>query len=369
MSLLLLSLLLQSYASNNVILFIGDGMGPAVVTASRIQYDGLAWDKFPNTAIVSTKSYNNHVTDSAAAATAMATGSKTDNGVLSLSPKDSKEHRSSLKTLADIAKSKNYSVGLVTTTEVTHATPAAFYSHREDREDDSGIAIDLFNSKLDLMFGGSTKSVEKALSKNPAKFSILRDKKDLPSLPGKPYLGIFEMGHIPYYETSEFNKATQPRLYEMTASAIDVLSKNKAGFFLMVEGGRIDHALHKNNIPQALIETSEFSLAVTTAMEKLKQLKKLDKTLIIITADHDTAGLNINGYLNIKKPLITDRKIATSEKDSIPVLTSTAPVHAHSAAHTAVDVSLYARGPCGQSFSGLIENTDIFNKIQSCLNK
>ncbi len=367
MILFLVFSLFQSYAANNVILFIGDGMGPSVVTASRIQYNQLAWDKFTNSAFISTKSNDNHVTDSAAAATAMATGSKTDNGVLSLTPKDNGK-RSPLKTLADIAKAKNYSVGLVTTTEITHATPAAFYAHQDNRENDLGIANDLIHSKIDLAYGGSTMALDEALNKDPGTFKVLKQKADLPSTSGK-YLGLFNMGHLPYYETNKFDSKTHPRLFEMTASAIDVLSKNKKGFFIMIEGGRIDHALHKNNIQQALIETSEFSLAVQTAIDKLKLAKLLDKTLIVVTADHDTAGLNINGYLNIKKPLIADRKIATSDKDDVPVLTSLAPKHASSAAHTAVDVPLYASGPCSNSFAGLMENTEIFNAVSDCLTK
>jgi alkaline phosphatase len=355
------------WAANNVILFIGDGMGPSVVSATRIQYGKLGWDDFPHSAFVMTKSADNHVTDSAAAATAMASGVKTDNDVLGLGPKDASGKRQSLSSLTDIAKNKKYSTGLVTTTTVTHATPAAFYAHNANRDDDANIAMDLFNSNLDVVYGGSTFGIQEQLEKNKDRYHVVREKKDLPTKITKPILGIFHPDNLPYYDSKEFDSSIHPRLEEMTLNAIDLLMKNKKGFFLMVEGGRIDHALHKNDIPKALVETSEFSRTVAATMKKLKQEGLLKNTLVIVTADHDTAGLSINGYLKVDKPLIIDRTIASSEEDSVLVLTTVKAVKKSSAAHTAVDVPLYATGVCSQKFAGLIDNTDIFKKIKECL--
>lgn len=354
-----------AFSANNVILFIGDGMGPSVVSAGRVQYKELAWDQFSSSAFVMTKSNDNHVTDSAAAATALATGIKTDNYVLGLGPKQN-DKRPNLETLTDIAKKKQMSVGLVTTTTVTHATPAAFYAHTESRKDDDTIANDLFATNIDLIFGGSTFYVEQKVAQSPKRFHILREKKDLVHTMPLPALGLFHMGEMPYYDEKEFNSNIHPRLSEMVSTAISILSKNKNGFFLMVEGGRIDHALHKNNIPLALVELSEFSEAVRISISDLKNKKLLDKTLLVVTADHDTAGVSINGYLDINKPLIKDRQIATSEVDNVPVLTSVAPKLKSSAAHTAVDVPLFARGPCSIEFRGLMDNTDVFDKIKGC---
>jgi alkaline phosphatase len=364
----LLFLFASAFASNNIILFIGDGMGPSVVTASRIHYKELAWDKFPHSAFVTTKSNDNHVTDSAAAATAMASGVKTDNEVLGYGPQKNGK-REKLVTLADMAKAKKYSVGLVTTTTVTHATPAAFYAHNENRNDGVNIVNDLFNSNLDLVYGGSIMPLEEAIKKNPDRFVVINHKKDLPSKSDKPILGLFEIGETPYTDTDKFDKKVHPTLVEMTHSAVEILSKNKNGFFLVVEGGRIDHALHKNNIPQALIETNEFSKAVAEAMYLLKKANLLKNTLVVVTADHDTAGLSVNGYLDINKPILSGRKIATSDADLVAVLTSVSPKIKTSAAHTAVDVPLYASGICSETFAGLIDNTDIFKRIKSCLQK
>ena len=259
----------------SAILYIGDGMGVAQVTAARIYQanarDGrLTLDTLEHVALVRTYAADRMVTDSAAAGTALATGFKTNAGVIAM---DAEGNR--LETVLEKAKKAGKSVGIVTTTTVTHATPACFYAHPPGRNNEAALAAQLIDyGEVDLVLGGGRKfflprdgedgnpsgggsrsDQRNLLEEAEAKgYRVLKDRGELKEIfaeleagkqPGK-LLGLFSSGMMAYEAGREANAPDQPSIVEMTSLAIEILSRNPRGFFLMVEGGRIDHASHAN---------------------------------------------------------------------------------------------------------------------------
>lgn len=293
----------QTVNARNVILMVGDGMGVDIISITRyyslsvlgrdLYMTEVANDGF--TGFVSTHSLDFLVTDSAAAGTALATGFKTNNGMVSVLPSGL-----TLKTVLEKAQELGKSVGLVTTTRITHATPAAFASHVPNRNMENEIAVQLIEHKVDVLLGGGLRHfipMEAEGSKRKDSRDLVREARDMgytfvrsrselmkvdPSRTSL-LLGLFSMSHMAY----EIDRHTtdQPSLAEMTRKAIEILSQNEKGFFLMVEGGRIDHANHANDIAAAIMDTLAFDEAVKVAFEFAK---KYGNTLLIITADHTT---------------------------------------------------------------------------------
>jgi alkaline phosphatase len=321
--------------AKNVILFIGDGMGIATITAARI-YEGqkrgetgeenqLSFEKFPNVALVKTYNTNAQVPDSAGTASAINTGVKTRIGVLGVGPEATRGVCSEalahqLPTLGEEAKARGLSVGIVTTTRITHATPAAVYAHIPDRDWESDtsipaaqqgqgckdIAQQLVDAKFDLALGGGTSMF---YGKNlggrradpaadlPAAWAaktggvVVKDAAGLAGAPmGKPLLGLFNASHLNYMADRKPD-STEPTLTDMTAQAIARLKGDKDGYYLMVEGGRIDHAHHEGRAGYALEEAVEFAKAVQYAVDHTDP----KDTLILVTADHSHV-FTIAGY-------------------------------------------------------------------------
>ncbi|MBI3801770.1 MAG: alkaline phosphatase [Deltaproteobacteria bacterium] len=343
--------------ATNVILFIGDGMGIATVTAARIlegqmrkesgEENLLSFEKFPYVALSKTYSVDQQTADSAPTMTAIVTGVKTNDGFLSVNQNGVRRDHTSvtgnqLTTILELAEDKGLATGVVTTTRVTHATPAACYAHTVERdwEGDADLSPaartagfpDIARQLIEFSHGDG---LEVALGGGRSKF--LPNTTDDPEDPGtkgsrldgrdltaewlkKPQavyvwnkgqfdainpaktshlLGLFERSHMKYEVDRATDTGGEPSLAEMTGKAIDILAKNKKGFFLMVEGGRIDHAHHAGNAYRALTETIEFSRAVKTALEKTNA----QKTLIIVTADHSHV-LTIAGYAKRGNPIL-----------------------------------------------------------------
>lgn len=325
-----------------VILFVGDGMGPEHVRAGGMYLSGsegtLSFESFPARAMVRTAGASPGPVDSAAAATAIATGRKVYNGVVSLRlPGDG----APLVTMLEGFKSMGWATGLVTTTFVTHATPAAFGAHVADRHDYPSIASGyLTGSRPDVIFGGALHLTRRQARE--AGYAVVEDLAGLLALKrdsARPVCGLFARGHMPY----ELDRGQGvPTLSEMTAAALDILAGDPEGFFLMVEGGRIDHASHAGDISRAVAEVAEFSRAVETAVEWAEKNNGKGKTLIVVTADHETGGLRvIEGRGPGKAPLASWG----------------------SKGHTTVNVPLYARGPGAGEFGGVIESRDIHSII------
>ena len=293
----------------NIIFFLGDGLGINTLTAARIYAVGedgqLTLDTLPESAFVKTYSNDAQVTDSAASMTAYMTGVKANNGVISMGA----------VTLAELAKRRGMSAGLVTTTRVTDATPAATYAHVPKRELESEIAASLvpggagYNAALgatglDVVLGGGVDAFVKR-SDGRDLLAELRargyrmpintaEMKALDERAGQPVIGLFAGSDMSFNALRD--PAKEPSLSEMTSKAIGILSKNPNGFFLMVEGGLIDLALHATNAKRALQETVAFDQALKSAITQMQAIDPgLKNTLIVATADHDHTLL-LNGY-------------------------------------------------------------------------
>jgi alkaline phosphatase len=326
--------------AKNVILFIGDGMGVSTITASRI-YDGqqkgghgeensLSFEKLPYLALSKTYSVDQQTPDSAPTMTAMVTGVKTIGDSLAVNqyvahsePDANVVDTNKLSTILEQAKQHGLSVGLVSTARITHATPAATYAHTANRDWESDadrpvgatvpdIAAQLvdfnINGGIDVALGGGrTRFIPKTtLDPEYGGAGKRKDGRDLTADWTSKHsnakyvwnkaqfdaidpnttdhlLGLFEPSHV-HYEADRVahDKAGEPSLTEMTAKAINILKKNRNGYFLMVEGGRIDHAHHSGNAYRALTDTQQLAIAVQKAIDSTNP----EETLIIVTADH-----------------------------------------------------------------------------------
>ena len=311
---ILLSYSILSFAgqAKNIILMIGDGMGPAHIHitwlyATRQLGKNLVMTEVMDngrTAYMVNDTADSTVTESAAAATQMATGVKVLAKSIGVGP-DGKI----LKTILDLAKEKGKATGLVTTSRITDATPAAFVAHVEHRSDEMRIADQLVKSDVNILFGGGKEffvpESEKGKRKdgrnllNEAKqnrYAIAETAEEMKKAQGDKVLGLFNIGYINFEIDRE--GSLEPSLAEMTVKAIQVLSQKEQGFFLMVEGGRIDHAAHYYDIGSVISDTLAFDEAVKVAYDFQKGNPD---TLLIITADHETGGLVVLPYTPTSK--------------------------------------------------------------------
>ena len=321
----------------NVILMIGDGMGlPDVYAAMTVSDLPLNIERCQYTGLTKTYSSDNYITDSGAAGTALATGTKTKNGTIGMDAQGK-----SVKTILEIAEDHGLATGLVSTSSVTHATPASFIAHQPGRGSYEDIAADFLKTDIDVFIGGGIDH-----------FSKRKDKINLfDSLRFRGYEVDTTMEMILGSTSSKLAGLTAPvqnpyrlkgrgnMLPEASGKAIEILRKNPKGFFLMIEGSQIDWAAHANVADTLIDETLDFDKAVGAALD----FAKADgHTLVIITADHETGGVTITGG-NKETHTV---KLSFSTKD-----------------HTAVMVPVYAYGPGAEKFTGIYENTDIFKKI------
>ncbi|MHC4083807.1 MAG: alkaline phosphatase [Planctomycetota bacterium] len=321
----------------NVIIFIGDGMGPEQVKAGGIYVNGaegtLSFELFPYSGELTTYSANASVTDSAAASTALATGIKVNNGVISMAyPGDHSE----LETLLEYSKLLDKGTGLVTTTYMAHATPAGFGAHESDRNNYSQIANDyLTQTRPNVLFGGNSYMGGAAASG----YTVVTDYAGMSTLDTENVTmvsGQFGSGYMPY----EFDGlGSLPHLSEMTMTALAILDNDPDGFFLMVEGGRIDHASHDNDIERTVHETIEFANAVQEAID---WAAGRTDTLIIVCADHETGGLTVTG---------------NHGAGNYPSVSWS------STGHTAANVPVYAWGENAELISGEMDNTEMFGVV------
>ncbi|MGI9247909.1 MAG: alkaline phosphatase [Woeseiaceae bacterium] len=350
----------QSGRAENIILFIGDGMGVSTVTAARI-FDGqsqgksgeehvLPFERFDHVALVKTYNTNQQVADSAGTATAMLSGDKTRAGVIGIGSKARRRNckdalENPLESIGEIAKRRGKEVGVVTTTRITHATPASLYAHTPERDWESDqflpaddwaagcrdIAWQLLNSVpeggLDIAMGGgratfyggdhggsrlaaSDDLVSAWLAGDPARRFI----DTAAALDGiqsdQQVLGLFSRSHMTYVAERD-EDSTEPTLSQMTAAAIDRLATSAEGYFLLVEGGRIDHGHHIGKPAYAMLEAQAFARAVETAIQKVD----LEETLILVTADHSHV-FTMGGYATRGNPILG--LVVTNDKTGSP---------------------------------------------------
>jgi len=370
------------------------------------QMEKIAFDDYL-VGMQKTYSYDEHenITDSAAAATSMSAAVKTYNGAIAVDMK-----KDEVKTILEQAKEKGKATGLVATSQINHATPAAFGSHDESRKNYNQIADDYYQDlvngehKVDVILGGGTKYFEREdrnLTEEFKKdgYSYVTTRDEMLKDNNNQILGLFAEVGLPKMidRSSEI-----PSLEEMTNSAINRLNKDKDGFFLMVEGSQIDWAGHANDIVGAMSEMEDFEKAFQSAIDFAK---KDGNTLVVATADHSTGGLTIgadgpyvwdgtpikqakrtpefiaqeinngadleetlNKYIGFK---LTDEELEVVKnadaKEIQNVISKIYAKRSHTGwttgGHTGVDVQVYAYGPGSDLYQGLNENTMIAQNI------
>ncbi|SDC32740.1 alkaline phosphatase [Shouchella lonarensis] len=400
--------------AKNVIFLVPDGFSQSYASSYRLyKEDGLPiWDeKRMLRGGVQTYSADRAITDSAAAATALASGKKTNNGMVGLTP-DGKE----VTTMVDVAKQHGKRTGLVATSTITHATPAAFATHVQSRNEYLEIANQLVhNENVDLLFGGGRHEfmpsekgglrkdgqnlIEKAKESG---YGYIETVNDLETWSGdeQRLLGLFADEALqPVLERGQ----EEPSLAEMTTQAINFLSQEEAGFFLMVEGSQIDWGGHDNDAAYAMTEMAEFDDAVKVAVDFADTN---EETLIVIVADHDTGGMAVHAtdkahpsmlhgvkatggtiaskvkknFSNLKKVLEdqTNFKWDSSELKRLKkskdftlelnrMISEKAGIAWTTTGHTGVDVPLYAYGVGADLFYGTMNNTDVPGKMSEAL--
>jgi alkaline phosphatase len=330
----------------NVILMIGDGMGLGASSAWMIDqnYSMTCFDRAQFIGLCKTYSANNKVTDSAASATALATGNKTNNGMIGMLPDGTK-----VQNLTEYAKEKGKATGIVVTSHVVDATPGGFIAHTKSRDNQDEITRDLVSLKPDVIAGGGRKFFKKdgnrALDEmKAAGYTYVETPEEFASTTKAPVLGLFADGSY----SIAMDHGTD-YLADVTSHAIDLLDDNKNGFFLMVEGSHIDHASHANNAEQLLFEMDEFNKAVNAVFD---YAETHPGTLVLVTADHETGAVYV---LSNDKDF---RKGESGEK-----------IGFSTGGHSAVLVPLYAFGASSWKFSGVMENTDVCKRIRAAFAK
>lgn len=331
----------RSKKPHNIILLIGDGMGLTQICAGlTVNHGQLNLNQFKSIGFSKTNSTSGYITDSGAGATAMATGNKTYNGAIGVN-RDSV----ACKNIVEYAEEKGLSTGLVSTSSITHATPAAFIAHRKWREDYEGIAADFLKTDIDVFIGGGSMN-----------FALRADKRNLlKELQQKGYQVVLSMDSIKKINKGKLAGLNVPMhnpakvqgrgdmLPAAASTAINILSKNKKGFFLMIEGSHIDWGGHSNDGNYVAQEMIDFDRAIGKALE-FAQIN--GRTLVIVTADHETGGMSI---------LEGDY-----QKGTMVAAFSTTN-------HTGILVPVFAWGPGAENFQGIMENTEIFTKMMSLL--
>ncbi|MBN1864603.1 MAG: alkaline phosphatase [Victivallales bacterium] len=415
------------FSLRHVFLFIGDGMGEIQIHATQEAFaespdDKLSFQKFPVKGWQRTASANAKITDSAAAATAMACGFRTNNGMLGMDPDGN-----AVPPITSIAHQNGWKIGIISSVSLDHATPAGFYAHDESRGNYGAIAQMLADSLFEF-FGGGGLSGQKGLDSKEDNlqrairkgFTVARTREQLESLPKGSR--ILAMNHrlvggasLPWAIES---KPDDIRLAEFTAAAVKQLSGSP--FFIMVEGGKIDWACHDNDLLNTVYDTRDFDAAVQVAVDFLAE--NPDDTLIVVTADHETGGLkkldtgdpSVMGSIRIKHGLQEELKklkvlkadtskildtvkeyglgnLSEDEEKQIakawsqdisgeenknlygnlsPVLLESRRIVAARAGfkytsfdHTAVDVPVFAIGKGAENFSGTYDNTEIPRRL------
>ena len=284
----------EAASVKNVILLIGDGMGVSTMSLARWYKDGqpLSWDQYV-CGLVRTYSADEPITDSAAAATAMATGHKTKTGFLSVLPDEM--NRAPVATVLEGARLSGKSTGLVVTCNLQHATPAAFAAHYPRRSDYETICEQIVYNQVDVLLGGGLKYFtgrkdrEDLLQVLKQKgYMIITSPEELKSASSSRLAGLFAEVDLSY--DLDRDPTREPSLAEMTETAIKNLSRNKKGFFLMVEGSKIDWANHDHDPVGSVADMMAFDRAVKVALD---YALKERNTAVIVVADHSTGGLTI----------------------------------------------------------------------------
>lgn len=323
----------------NVILMIGDGMGLSQITAARVGRGApLHLERLPVVGLQQTWSADGLVTDSAASATAMACGVKTNNGMIGMTPEGAE-----VPSVLHQAENMGWATGVIATSRITHATPASFVAHHPDRNDEEAIALDYLDVELELLIGGGED-----------KFRDRRDHRDV--------LGELEAGGMRVVRSvaevqgggrvaafladralPAVRKEGASTLADATGAALAFLESDERGFFLMIEGSQIDWGGHLNHTPWMVTEAIAFDDAVGRALDYAEQH---GDTLVVVTADHETGGFAL------KKGSLEDGRVKGRYVSHY---------------HTATMVPVFAYGPGAELFAGTYDNTAIHDRIAAAM--
>ena len=331
----------------NIIYLIGDGMGLSSVSMMQVEngYSAIIFDKADNVALQKTYSADNRVTDSAASGTALASGYKTNNTFIGCTPDGV-----AVESLMDVAKAQGKATGVVVTTYLQHATPAAFYAHTESRHNYEIITEQLVKSSLDVAIGGGMGHFKNVYDEEAADvvkcngFSLVEEFSALQKQSGEQrtlaLLAEWEVGS---------NSGTY--LADATREALRLLETRGEdnGFVLMVEGSLIDGMGHANNAAAQQIEMQGFMGAIEVAVE---YAKAHEGTLVVVTADHETGGLSI---------VSGDANFNLSEQGVEYRWTTNG--------HSGVMIPIYLYGAANECINGIVENTDIANILKGLISE
>ncbi len=332
----------SSIVPKNVILMIGDGMGVSQVSAALYANEGhLYLENFKFCGFSQTQSADNFITDSSAGGTAISCGKRTNNGHVGVGPQKEK-----LKTILEYAEDKGLQTGLVSTSAITHATPASFISHQESRLSYEDIALDFLKTDIDLFIGGGyAHFANRSDNKNLIDSLILKGYQVYTNFDSISNFSSEKIACLTAYEHCGRLEERKDLLPRSTHKAIDFLDSKDKGFFLMVEGSQIDWGGHHNDTKYVVEETLDFD---QTIGEALKFAHSNGETLIIVTADHETGGF----------ALIDGNYECDTLRGGFA-----------SPNHTATMVPVFAYGPGAEHFTGIMKNTDIFERIFELLIK
>lgn len=333
----------QTFAKKpkNIILFIGDGMGTAHVTAGMtVNGQPLNLMKFKYSGFSITQSADNYITDSAAGGTAIACGIKTNNGMIGVAPDNTV-----VASITEIAHREGLATGVVSTSAITHATPASFVAHNSSRGSYEDIALHFLNGSADLFLGGGADHFRKredgkdlTVELEKKGFDLVYTINELKASKSDKIAGLFSPLHMP-----QVGEGRTGNLEEMTRKALEILSRDKDGFFLIIEGSMIDWGAHANDINYVTSETVDLDRSIGVAVEFANKNRQ---TLIVVTADHETGGLVLTGGSTAERKVTAS--FATTD-------------------HSGTMVPIFSYGPGAERFSGIHDNTFFLDEFLNLL--
>jgi len=333
----------QPEQPSNIIFLIGDGMGLSVVSTSYYFSDQPSpFDSFNHIGLINTSSATHKITDSAASGTALAAGKKTYNGAIGVDTS-----KTEIRNITEVVSDLGWNTGVVATSSVTHATPASFYAHVEQRGMEEKIAMQLLDSEIDFFAGGGKRFFNKRRDGKDL-FSPAEEKGFFIDTTGlhtasveadRKYGFVLAEGGMPAMLQGRGNF-----LPDATELAIEILSGNGNSFFLMVEGSQIDWAGHANDAEYLLAEMRDFEDAIRVALDFAQ---KNGNTLVVVSADHETGGATLSA---------ASETMEDSEPNQLAITFSTG-------GHSATLIPVFAYGPGSDLFTGIYQNTEIFHRM------
>ena len=343
----------NSQKPKNVILLISDGTGLSQISSAfYFQEKKPNYTRFENIGLINTSSSQEDITDSAAGATAFASGIKTYNGAIGLA-----DDFSASKTLVEIASEHGIQTGLIATSSLTHATPASFYAHVKNRGMEHEIAAFLPKSGVDFFAGGGMQffahrkdNLDLLAQLRNTGFTVdTTSLNDYGSLKSSKKLGFLLADNaMPKMQEGRGNF-----LADAIEVGTDFLSKDGSNFFIMAEGSQIDWGGHNNDAPYLIAELIDFDEAIGKALDFAE---KDGNTLVVVTSDHETGGFT----LAAKKKKREDGSVYSDYHEIAPTFST--------GGHSATLIPVFAFGPGSENFKGIYQNSDLFHKILALTN-